>query len=200
MLPPEDAVTLGPFESAFRDQARRRVAERLPLAVGILLACGFAGAALEWIHFPDRRLTLLATDFVFVMIAGALLATVRRNVNLSILIAVLGVNLAGIASNFYHWSTGASAERSLLIVIGICSTACVVLPWGWRAQAWACLGPVATYIASLFVKGTVLGVTGGVQVSGPIDVLVIYPLVLVGVGILGAELTERYLRSDFLLT
>ncbi|MEW6271805.1 MAG: ATP-binding protein [Thermodesulfobacteriota bacterium] len=200
MEPSEDSANLKTLRTAFRAQARRRVAERVPLLIAILLACAVTGATLEWINFPERRLTLLATDALFATTAGTLLLIVRRRVDLSVVIAAIGVNLAGIGSNFYHWTTGASAERSLLIVIALCSTAVLILPWGWRAQTWASLGPVATYILTLFVRGDVLGVTGGLEVHGPVEVLVVYPLIVVGLGILGAELTERYLRSDFVLT
>jgi signal transduction histidine kinase len=176
------------------------VAERVPLAIAVFLSCALAGATLEWINFPERRLTLLATDALFIVIALAMHLVVRWRTDLSVVIAALGVNLAGIGSNVYHWSTGASAERSLLIVIAVCSTVVIILPWGWRAQAWASVGPVASYILTLFAAGEVLGVSGGLVLHGPVEVLVIYPLVVVGLGILGAELTERYLRSDFVLT
>ena len=64
-----ETTNLGPLASAFRVQARRRVAERVPLGLAILLVCAFTGAALEWFLFPDRRPTLLATDALFLGVA-----------------------------------------------------------------------------------------------------------------------------------
>jgi len=195
-----ETTNLGPLASAFRVQARRRVAERVPLGLAILLVCAFTGAALEWFLFPDRRPTLLATDALFLGVAVLWHLVIRRRADLAIVIAVIGVNAIGIGSNFYHWASFASAERSLLIVTAICSVVAIILPWGWRAQALACLGPVATYILSLFVSGTILGLSGGLSTDGPLTPLIAYPLIVVGLSVLGAELTERYLRSDFVLT
>jgi signal transduction histidine kinase len=195
-----ETTQLGPLTSAFRAQARRRVAERVPLGLATLLGCAFTGAALEWIQFPDRRLTLLATDALFLAVAAMLFLGVRRRVDLAIVIAVVGVNAIGIGSNLYHWTSGASAERSLLIVTALCSLCAIILPWGWRAQALACTGPVATYILTLFARGPDLGWSGHLVPDGPLAPLVVYPLIVIGLSVLGAELTERYLRSDFVLT
>lgn len=191
---------LGPLTGAFRAQARRRVAARIPLALAIFLTCAFVGAALEWVNYPERRLTLLATDLMFIVAALVLLTAARRNTDWSVLIGVLCVNAIGIGSNLYHWASFANAERSLLIVTALCSTAVIILPWGWRAQALACLGPVASYILTVYVSGTYFGFSGALQSSGPPIVLAVYPLIVVGLSVIGAELVERYLRSDFILT
>jgi signal transduction histidine kinase len=194
---PSDTSTL---TAAFRAQARARVAGRIPLALAILLFCALSGAVLEWIHYPARREILLVTDMLFLGVALTLLVVARRFVDHSILIGVIGVTLIGIGSNVYHWASFANAERSLLIVTALCSIAAIVLPWGWRAQALACVGPVASYIATLYVAGTSFGLSGGLVAGGPLDVLVVYALIVVGLSVIGAELLERYLRSDFLLT
>lgn len=195
-----ESADLGLLTDAFRAQARRRVAERIPLALSILLGCAGLGAALEWIHYPERRPTLLITDLLFLAVALLLLLVGRRRVHLSIIIGVVGVNLIGIGSNFYHWASFANAERSLLIVTALCSITAIILPWGWRAQAVASLGPVASYVASIYLTGRFFGVTGGLVPGGPRNVLVAYALTVVGVSVLGAELLERYMRSDFVLT
>jgi len=186
--------------ATFRAQSRARVAQRVPLVIAIFLGCAFTGAAFEWVHYPHRRGVLIATDILFLAVAAAMYGVVRWRVELSTAIAVLGVNLTGVGSNFYHWQSGASAERSLLILTAVCSTVVIILPWGWRAQALACALPVGTYIATVLVSGDVLGVTGGLRLDGPASVLVVYPLIVMGLGVLGSELTERYLRSDFALT
>jgi signal transduction histidine kinase len=196
----DDIGTAGSVQTAFRAQSRRRVGERVPLVIAIFLGCAFIGAAFEWVHYPHRRDVLIATDILFLAVAAAMYGIVRWRVELSTAIAVIGVNLTGIGSNFYHWQSGASAERSLLILTAVCSTVVIILPWGWRAQALACALPVGTYIATVLVSGDVLGVTGGLRLDGPAAVLVVYPLIVMGLGVLGAELTERYLRSDFALT
>jgi signal transduction histidine kinase len=195
-----ERTDLGPLASAFRAQVRRRVAERIPLGLAILLGCALTGAALEWINYPERRGTLLLTDLLFIMVAGGLLGVARRRADLSVLIGVIGVNAIGIGSNLYHWTSGASAERSLLIVTALCSLCAIILPWGWRAQAMACIGPVASYVLTVFVSEPHFGWSGHLVADGPLSVLVVYPLIVVGLSVLGAELTERYLRSDFVLT
>jgi len=196
----ESSVEPEGLRTAFRAQSERRVAQRVPLALAIFLGCAFIGAAFEWIHYPDRRGFLIATDILFLAVAAAMYGIVRWRVDLSTAIAVIGVNLAGVGSNHYHWQSGASESRSLLILTAICSTIVIVLPWGWRAQALACALPVATYIATVLFHGDVLGVAGGLRLDGPAAVLVVYPLIVMGLGVLGAELIERYLRSDFALT
>ncbi len=194
------ATDLGTLDGAFRAQALRRVAARIPLALVIFLSCAFIGATLEWINYPDRRLTLLTTDLAFLLAAALMLVVARRRVDLSVTIGVLCINVIGIGSNFYHWASFANAERSLLIVIAVCSTAVIILPWGWKAQALGCLGPVASYIFTLFATGPFFGVSGGLIPAGPSFVLVVYPLIVAGLSVMGAELIERYLRSDFVLT
>jgi signal transduction histidine kinase len=193
------ASELGPLNGAYRAQVLRRVAARIPLALVIFLSCAFVGAVLEWIHFPERRVTLLTTDLGFLAAAMLMIVVARRRADLSVIIGVLCVNLVGIGSNFYHWASLANAERSLLIVIAVCSTAVIILPWGWRAQALACLGPVATYIFTLYASAF-FGFSGGLETEGPKVVLVVYPLIVAGLSVIGAELIERYLRSDFVLT
>src|SRR5258708_3940697 len=187
-----ETTHLGPLASAFRAQARRRVAERVPLGLAILLVGAFTGAALEWFYFPERRLTLVATDALFLGVAVLLHLVIRRRVDLAIVIAVLGVNAIGIGSNLYHWTSGASAERSLLIVTALCSVVAIILPWGWRSQALACLGPVSTYILTLFVSGTVLGLSGGLVAGGPLTPLLAYPLLALRLSVLLAQLTHPH--------
>jgi signal transduction histidine kinase len=195
-----ETTSLGPLASAFRAQARRRVAERAPLGLAILTGCALTGAVLEWIFYPDRRAILIATDVLFVLVAGLWRTVISRRIDLVIGSAIIAVNAIGIGSNLYHWLAGASAERSLLIVTALCSISAIILPWGWRSQALACLGPVATYIFTLFVSASFFGHESRLIASGPLSPLVVYPLIVIGLSVLGAELTERYLRSDFVLT
>ena len=49
------------------------------------------------------------------------------------------------------------------------------------------------------MSGTHFGETGLTR-DGPAAMLVVYPLIVVGLSVLGAELTERFVRSDFALT
>src|SRR3954468_3374589 len=93
---------LGPLASAFRAQARRRVAERAPLGLAILTGGAFAGAVLEWIFYPDRRAILLATDGLCLSAATLWRVTISRRIDLVIGSAVIAVNTIGIGSNLYH--------------------------------------------------------------------------------------------------
>ncbi len=197
---PDPTAGDGTLQMAFRVQWGRRVAERVPLAIAIYLGCAFLGAAFEWIYFPERRGVLLATDALFLVLAGAMIIVIRWREQWATTLAVIAVGVAGVGANLYHWLTGASADRSLLILTALCSTSVVILPWGWRAQALACLLPVTTYIATVLVSGEVFGLPGGLQRAGPDAVLIVYPLIVMGLGVLGSALLERYLRSDFALT
>ena len=191
---------LGLLHEAFRARSRQRVADRIPLALLLLVGCASAGAALEWINFPDRRLVLLCTDVLFLAVALAWVAIARRRVDLAIVVTVIGVNLIGVGSNLYHWASFANAERSLLIVTALCSIAAVIMPWGWRAQALASIGPIASYVLTLYATGPFLGWTGALSPAGPPIVLAVYAAIVGGMSILGAELMDSYGRSDFILT
>ena len=194
------STELGLLSEAFRAQSRERVAARIPLALALLTACAGVGAALEWINFPERRLVLLGTDLLFVTVAMLWVMVARLRVDLAIIVTVIGVNLIGIGSNAYHWASFANAERSLLIVTALCSTVAVIMPWGWRAQAIASAGPIASYVATVYVSGPWLGFDGALVPAGPQIVLALYALIVGGMSILGAELIDRYQRSDFILT
>jgi signal transduction histidine kinase len=191
---------LGFLGDSFRAQSRRRVADRVALALALLVACAGVGAVLEWINFPERRPVLLVTDLLFVTVAALWVTVARRRVDLAIVVTVVGANLIGMGSNLYHWASFANAERSLMIVTALCSIAAVIVPWGWRAQALCCLGPIVTYIITLYAPGTLLGWSGGLWSAGPPFVLAVYAVIVGGMSILGAELIDRYQRSDFLLT
>jgi signal transduction histidine kinase len=185
---------------AFRAQSRQRVADRISLALASLVSCAGVGAALEWVHFPERRPILLVTDLLFVTVAVLWVTIARRRVDLAIVVTIIGANLIGVGSNLYHWASFANAERSLLIVTALCSIAAVIVPWGWRAQALACIGPIASYVGTLYAPRTLLGWSGGLWTAGPPDVLALYAVIVGGMSVLGAELVDRYQRSDFLLS
>lgn len=191
---------LGLLGEAFRAQSRQRVAERISLALVLLIGCAGIGAALEWINFPARRPVLLVTDLLFLAVALLWIVVARRRVDLVVVVTVVGVNLIGVGSNVYHWASFANAERSLLIVTALCSIAAVIVPWGWRAQALACLGPIGTYVLTLYAPGSVLGWHGALWSAGPPIVLAVYAVIVGGMSVLGAELIDRYQRSDFVLT
>jgi signal transduction histidine kinase len=191
---------LGLLSDAFRAQSRERVAARIPLALFLLVACAGVGAALEWLNFPERRLVLLITDLLFLSVASVWVLVARLRVDLAIVVTVIGVNLIGIGSNAYHWASFANAERSLMIVTALCSIAAVIMPWGWRAQAIASAGPITTYVLTVYASGTWLGWSGALAPAGPRIVLAVYALIVGGMSILGAELIDRYQRSDFILT
>ena len=157
------STELGLLNEAFRAQSRERVAARIPLALALLTACAGVGAALEWINFPERRLVLLGTDLLFVTVAMLWVMVARLRVDLAIIVTVIGVNLIGIGSNAYHWASFANAERSLLIVTALCSIAAVIMPWGWRAQALASIGPIASYVFTVYATGTWLGWNGALS-------------------------------------
>jgi len=183
---------------AYRDHVRHRVAGRTRLLSSFLLIVTAVTITLTWTRFPTPHFALLMTIPTIVVILALLLVAQRRP-DLAIVIGVLGVNLVGIAAPLGHWLAGMSAEWSLLILTAISCSAAGCLPWGWRTQALASIGPLGVYLATLYVPPEVLGWSGGLSVSGDATALAAYAVCMVGMCLTGASILDGDQFADFLL-
>jgi hypothetical protein len=92
-----------------------------------------------------------------------------------------------------------NAEWSLLILTAISCSAAGCLPWGWRTQALASIGPLGAYLTTLFTPPEVLGWSGGLSVSGDTAALAAYAVAMVGMCLTGASIVDGDQFADFLL-
>ena len=198
-MPLVDSSDLGPAAAGFRAQARQRVADRVPLAFAIFVTCMSLSLAFEWHFYPDRHEAIVAVASLFLGLTFLGSTLIRRRPALSIATMVAAVNVIGVAICVYHWWSGAVAELCLLVLTALLTTVVVILPWGWRAQALACIGGLASFTVAILWRPTLAGVERGLHNAGPAPSLVAYLVVLVAIAAIGAELVERYLRSDYRL-
>jgi signal transduction histidine kinase len=184
---------------AYRDYVRRRVADRAWLLSSFLLIVMAVMTMFAWIHLPNPHVALLAIIPTIVVILAFLL-TAQRRPDLAIVIGLLAINLVGIVASMGHWLTFTSAERSLLILTAVSCSAAGCLPWGWRAQALALIGPVGTYLATLFVSPEVLGWSEGLNVADGATELAVYAVIMAAFCVVGAHMFDRDQFADFLVT
>jgi len=184
---------------AYRQYVLRRVAQRAPLVSCFLLLVMGITTLFVWESSPTPFFVLLATAPTIVAILVLLLIGQRRH-DLAIVLGVLSISLVGIVSSLCQWMAFASAERSLLILTAVTCSAAGCLPWGWRTQALASIGPLVAFLATLLQPGDLTGWSGGLNAAGGTTVLALYAVTMVGFCLVGAHLLDREQRSDFRLT
>jgi PAS domain S-box-containing protein len=174
----------------YRAEVRQRVATRAPAALAVLVACAATGTLLEVYRFPERRIWILALDATFLAIAAGTLALLRALPERRIGIGIVAVNVLGLILNGYHALVGAPVAVCLWTLTGLLCSSALFLGWGWRAQALASLGALFGYALQLPGDGSAVlsWVTGGVYLGW-----------VLGLSILGAELIDRYLGTQFQL-
>ena len=175
----------------YRDQMLRRVIGRTPLGFAVFLGCVALSTLFETLHFPERRgwMTAFATTFVgLVVLARGLL---RRRPAWTVPVLLGFVNAVGIALNAYHVIVGASLAACVWVLTGLVASAAVILPWGARNQALACLGALLSYPLHL-VAGTADPLTWGAGGT--------YLVVAASLSVFGASLFARYLRGELELS
>src|SRR2546425_976153 len=176
---------VGPYEA----EVVRRVAERAPLGFAVFLLCLVLNTIFESLHFPERRVWMATFAAGFLLLVAVASALVRRRPAWSVYVLVAFVNLVGVALNVYHLLVGASVAMGLWSLTGLLTASAVILPWGSRSQALACLGTLLSYPLQL-AAGTdpLTWGAGGTY------------LFLVGLlGVFAASLFARSLRSDLQL-
>lgn len=173
---------------AYRNLADRRVAKRATGAFAVLLACAAVSTVFEILRFPERRVWMLAADGAFLGIALGALAIVRLRAELSIPVLVVCVNLVGVVLTAYHTIVGAEIAMCVWTLTALLASSALLLPWGWRAQALASVGVVASYPLLLFGgHAAVLTWAAGAM----------YVAWVVGLSTLGSAFSEAYLVTDF---
>lgn len=172
----------------YRALAHQRVAVRATGAFALLLACAGVSTVFEVLRFPERRGWMLASDAVLLGIALGALAIVRVRADWSIPVLVVCVNLVGVVLNAYHAVVGAEIAMCVWTLTALLASSALLLPWGWRAQALASIGVVASYpLLLLGGEGAMLTWAAGAM----------YVAWVVGLSTLGSAFIEGYLATDF---
>jgi signal transduction histidine kinase/CheY-like chemotaxis protein len=173
---------------AYRALARQRVAVRATGAFALLLACAGVSTVFEILRFPERQGAMLAFDAVVLAIAFCALAMVRVRADWGIPVLIACVNAVGVALIAYHAIVGAEIAMCVLTLTALLASSALLLPWGWRAQALASIGVVASY-PLLFLRGedgVLTWAVGGMYLAW-----------VLGLSTLGAAFIEGYLATDF---
>src|SRR5438128_2077855 len=176
---------VGPYEA----EVVRRVAERAPLGFAVFLLCLVLNTIFESLHFPERRVWMATFAAGFLLLVAVASALVRRRPAWSVYVLVAFVNLVGVALNVYHLLVGASVAMGLWSLTGLLTASAVILPWGSRSQALACVGTLLSYPLQLAAGTDPL--TWGAGGT--------YLVLVVSLGVFAASLFARSLRSDLQL-
>jgi PAS domain S-box-containing protein len=169
----------------------RHVRARVPLAFGVFLSCVGVSTVFEFLRFPERRLLMTAFAAGFALLAGMTAAALRGRPERTVVALVTFVNVVGVAINVYHAMVGAPAAMSVWVLTALLASSAVLLPWGRRNQALACVGALAAYPLQLQYGGSdaLVWAAGGT-----------YLLAVVGLSVFGATLFARFVRKDLELT
>lgn len=173
---------------AYRSLAQRRVANRATAAFALLLACAGVSTVFEILRFPERSGWMLASDGVLLAVTLGALAIVRVRAAWSVPVLVVCVNVVGVVLTAYHTIVGAEIAMCVWTLTALLASSALLLPWGWRAQALASIGVVASYpLLLLGGEGAVLTWAAGAM----------YVAFVVGLSTLGSAFIEGYLATDF---
>src|SRR5438067_13293475 len=134
-----------PDRDPYTDQMLQRVIGRTPLGFGVFLGCLALSALFETVHFPDRRGWMAAFAVGFLALVAVAWEALRRRPAWTLPVLVSFVNVVGVALNAYHAIVGASLASCVWVLTGLVASAAVILPWGSRNQALACVGTLASY-------------------------------------------------------
>ena len=176
-----------PDRDPYTDQMLQRVIGRTPLGFGVFLGCLALSALFEMLHFPDRRGWMAAFAVGFLALVAVAWEALRRRPAWTLPVLVSFVNVVGVALNAYHAIVGASLASCVWVLTGLVASAAVILPWGSRNQALACVGTLASYPLHL-TAATADPLTWGAGGT--------YLAVAVSLSVFGASRFARYLRSE----
>src|SRR5437667_52588 len=153
---------VGPYEA----EVVRRVAERAPLGFAVFLGCLVLNTIFEFLHFPERRVWMEVFAAGFVLLVAVAWPLILRRPAWSVYVMLGFVNVAAVALNAYHLIVGASVTMGLWSLTGLLTASAVILPWGSRSQALACVGALASYPLQL-AAGTADPLTWGARSRAP---------------------------------
>jgi signal transduction histidine kinase len=170
-------------EAAYREETRRLIGQRFPIAGGIFLALMGVAFAIEWTYFPQRLWSLSLCYAAFAVVVGVSVALIRLLPRHSLPIALLGSVVLAFLVAAYLALVQRSAELTLLAMIGLLTGQVVQFPWGVRGQVVAAIGTIAAYAWALS-----LGAVTTLPVPYGLFALVSHAIMT----IVGAQLLESY--------
>jgi len=175
----------------YRDALLRRVVRRARLGFGVFLACVAISTLFEVLRFPERRVWMAGFAAGFVLLVVLASAAIRRRRAWSVATLIVFVNVVGVAVNAYHVIVHASLPMCVWQLTALLGSAAVILPWGARSQAIACVGALVSYPLHL--------------VAGTADPLVwsaggTYLAAVSALSVFGASRFADYVRSGLRLT
>jgi PAS domain S-box-containing protein len=174
--------------ASYQDEVRRRFVARAPSAFAILLSCGAMATVFEVLRFPERRVPMLSTDAIMLAITLLALVLIRAYPRRCIATGIVVVNALGIVLTAYHAYVGAPVEMYMWVSTALLCTPPILVSWGWRAQALASIGTLASYPLMLPSQPSdVFTWTAGAAYLGWV----------VGLSTLGAAFIDRYLANQF---
>jgi PAS domain S-box-containing protein len=175
----------------YRREVTRRVRARLPLAFGVFLGSVALSALFEVVRFPERRWWMIAFAASFAALVAATWWVVRRRPEWTIAIMIGLVNVVGVEINAYHAIVEAPVAPCVWVLTALLCGVGVLLPWGRRNQALACVGVLLSYPVHLQLAGAdpLAWAAGGV-----------YLLAVSAMSAFGAALFARYVQKDLQLT
>lgn len=187
-LPLRDRAELADVEAAYREETRRLIAHRFPIAGAMFLLLMGMAYAIEAFYFPQRWRPLSLCYGAFVAIFAVLIAVLRRLPKYALAIAMLGSVAIAFTTAAYLALVQHSAELCLLAMIGLLTGQVVQFPWGVRGQVVATIGVVAAYLWALQVGAVkTLPVPYGMFALGSHALMTI----------IGAQLLDSYRLTAF---
>jgi len=171
------------IDAAYREDTRRLIANRFPIAGCIFLGLMAIAYAIEWTYYPERFWSLLLCYGAFVAVLVASVLALRWQPRHALVIVVVGsIAIAFLVAAYLALVQG-SAELCLLGMIGLLTGEVVQFPWGVRGQVSATIAAFAAYLWSLHA-----GAAPALPVAYGIFALVSHALMT----IIGAQLLESY--------
>ena len=175
----------------YGEEMLRRVTARAPFGFTVFLGCLALSTLFEVLQFPERRGWMATFAAGFVCLVALCWTLVRQRPAWTVPILLGFVNVVGVALNGYHVIVGASLAACVWVLTGLVASAAVILPWGSRNQALACVGTLLSYPLHL-VAGT----------ADPLawDAGGTYLAVVMSLSVFGASLFARHVRGELELT
>jgi PAS domain S-box-containing protein len=182
-MPADPQGRTSPYEA----EVSRRVTARAPLGFAVFLTCVALSSVFEIVRFPERRGWMSAFACGFVLLVAIAWLAIQRRPAWTVTVLILFANVVGVALNSYHAIVGASLAMCVWTLTGLIAASALLIPWGTRNQALACLGTLLSYPLHLEV-GTADPLTWAAGGT--------YLLVVISLSVFGASLFSRSIWTD----
>src|SRR5262249_43991437 len=130
---------------------RQSISRRIPLAIAVFLGSVTLSAVFEILRFPERRQWMLGFAAAFLLLSAMAWGAARRREEWIVPILVAFLAVIGISINAYHVIVHASVAMCIWVLTALLCSSALILPWGRRNQALACVAVLATYPAHVLV-------------------------------------------------